>query len=98
MKTSEKRMITEQMTGGIKARDGLERRASSNLLVFPGLMPFEDTTHTQMAMAFQVNGGKYDGEKKTDKKSAPLFFVFFLRNPRLKFLRENSVGFGLTPE
>jgi hypothetical protein len=34
--------------------DGLWRLAHSNLLAFPELMPFEDTTNTKMAMAYQV--------------------------------------------
>ena len=37
--------------GAIKDRDGLWRKAHGNLLVFPELMPFEDTTNTKMAMA-----------------------------------------------
>ena len=37
--------------GAIKDRDGLWRLAHGNLLVFPELMPFEDTTDTKMAMA-----------------------------------------------
>lgn len=46
--------------GAIKDRDGLWRKAHGNLLVFPDLMPFEDTTDTKMAMAYQVNGLAYD--------------------------------------
>ena len=48
------------MYGAIKARDGLWRIAQNNLLMFPDLMPFEDTTNTKMAMAFQVNGFAFD--------------------------------------
>lgn len=40
--------------GAIKDRDGLWRKAHGNLLVFPELMPFEDTTNTKMAMACVV--------------------------------------------
>ena len=46
--------------GAIKDRDGLWRLAHGNLLAFPELMPFEDTTNTKMAMAYQVNGLGFD--------------------------------------
>eukprot|EP01052_Picozoa_sp_SAG31_P004799 SAG31_NODE_203_length_20490_cov_7.713256_12_plen_210_part_00 len=46
--------------GAIKARDGLWRVARSNIIVFPELMPFTDTTNTKMAMAFQVNEFAWD--------------------------------------
>ena len=48
------------MYGGIKDRDGLWRIARNNLIVFPDRMPFEDTTHTYMAIAFQTNEFQWD--------------------------------------
>eukprot|EP00051_Salpingoeca_urceolata_P029755 m.490929 g.490929 ORF g.490929 m.490929 type:complete len:941 (+) comp28859_c0_seq1:2-2824(+) len=46
--------------GAIKDRDGLDRMAANNLLLFPDKMPFPDTTNTKMAMNFQVNGLGHD--------------------------------------
>ena len=52
-----RRTLCSDRYGAIKARDGLMRVARDNLLVFPELMPFTDTTNTNMAMAFQASPG-----------------------------------------
>eukprot|EP01065_Artemidia_motanka_P001873 TRINITY_DN10870_c0_g4_i7.p1 TRINITY_DN10870_c0_g4~~TRINITY_DN10870_c0_g4_i7.p1 ORF type:complete len:835 (+),score=316.39 TRINITY_DN10870_c0_g4_i7:49-2553(+) len=46
--------------GAIKDRDGLSRVAAGNLFLYPDKMPFEDTTNTHDAMAFQVNEYQWD--------------------------------------
>lgn len=46
--------------GAIKDRDGLSRNHTGNLILWPDKMPFADTTNTDTAMAFQVNGYEWD--------------------------------------